>query len=230
MIAAGIYRIVVERGDLPPKFYIGQTINLKKRQSEHIAKLRSGTAHNQALQNAFSQYGEASVRFEPVLICSRDPETLALYEQIVLNAYIERYGARGVFNYRVANVNSSIGTKRSDETRARISAALKGRQLSPDSIARGVAKRIGRKQSVEAIAKRTAKQTGIKRSAETRARMSEAARARGVSPETIAKGLATRAANRAARGGAISERHAAHLRNLADRNRKTPADGANHGR
>jgi group I intron endonuclease len=227
--AAGIYRITVRRGDQSPRFYIGQSVNLRKRASEHLSRLRVGTAHNRALQNAVDLYGIDAVTIETLLVCAPIGDVLAMYEDLVLRFHIATFGARSMFNARVADVSASIGVRHSDETRARISAALKGRKHRPESIALGVAKRIGRKLSPETIALRTAKQTGIKRSAETRERMSAAARGRKISPEAIAKNVATRAANRAARGGALSERQAAHILELAARNRKAAQD-VDHGR
>lgn len=48
----GIYRLTFEN----KKFYIGQSINLFNRISEHIYKLKSNTHYNKKLQNTFNKY------------------------------------------------------------------------------------------------------------------------------------------------------------------------------
>lgn len=43
--------------------YVGQTSSFKKRKVGHLSQLRLGKHYNQALQNAFNQYGEDAFEF-----------------------------------------------------------------------------------------------------------------------------------------------------------------------
>ena len=92
------------------------------------------------------------------------------------------------------------GRKMSPEFCAKMSAARKGIKRSPETCAKIRAVRAGKKHSSETRDKMRAAQTGKKLSSETRARMSAARKGRKgkkLSPETITKRQATRAANRA---------------------------------
>jgi NUMOD3 motif len=76
---------------------------------------------------------------------------------------------------------NGAGQQASAETRARLSAALKGHVVSTATRAKISAALLGRRSSPEAVAKRAAKATGRKhppRTAEARRRMSEAAKRR----------------------------------------------------
>ena len=103
------------------------------------------------------------------------------------------------------------GKKHSPETLAKMSAARKGIKKSPETLAKMSATRKGKKHSSETRDKMRAAQTGKKLSSETRARMSAARKGRKgkkLSPETITKRQATRAANRALKPFQyFSERH-----------------------
>ena len=55
MIQCGIYRIL---NTINNKFYIGSSVNLRKRLYEHRRLLRLGKHENYHLQNAFTKYGE----------------------------------------------------------------------------------------------------------------------------------------------------------------------------
>lgn len=110
-----------------------------------------------------------------------------------------------------------LGTKRSEATRAKISAVQKGRKLTPEqraarcgvkrtpeSIEKRVAKMRGVPQTQEHIAKRVASCKATKsanppppKSAEYRAMMSAKLKGRVITPESLAKQLATKAANKA---------------------------------
>jgi len=87
--------------------------------------------------------------------------------------------------------------KRSPETCAKMSAALKGRKSSPETCAKMSAARKGKKRSPETCAKISAAKKGRKRSPEFCAKVAAALKGKKISPETIAKRQATRAANRA---------------------------------
>lgn len=114
---------------------------------------------------------------------------------------------------------ANLGTKRSDETKRRISEVQKDRKLSPEH----VAKLVGRKATQESIEKRMIHLRGVAhsqehidkrvaarketmaarpkvtRTAEYKAKMRQSLLGRVISPESIAKAKATRAANKLAK-------------------------------
>src|SRR5882762_9754540 len=110
---AGIYRIVVNRSDLLPKFYIGQASNIVSRKASHLRCLRNGTHKNSNLQRAYRKYGEAAFRFEILLIC--EISNLTVYEQAVVNSYMPGT----LYNLCLECVSSVLGIKRSEETKAK---------------------------------------------------------------------------------------------------------------
>jgi hypothetical protein len=84
------------------------------------------------------------------------------------------------------------GPKASDETRAKMSAARRGRKMSPEAIAKTAAAHRGMKRSEETREKIRAAQSNP--SAETRAKIAASMTGRKLSPESIAKREATRRA------------------------------------
>jgi len=152
------------------KKYVGSAgRSFKSRWGQHRSGLRKGTHNSRYLQNAWNKYGEESFLFRIVKCTS--PEEAVSYEQ----AFIDLYkSADRKFGYNISPIaGSSLGVKRTAETRAKISAANIGKKRGP--------------HSPNAIAK----MTGQKRSDETRARISSAAsswqKGRKLSPETRAK-------------------------------------------
>jgi hypothetical protein len=53
---AGIYRFRIDRGHLPPRFYIGSAAIFRKRKTAHLRALRCGNHKNQILQRTFDKY------------------------------------------------------------------------------------------------------------------------------------------------------------------------------
>ena len=66
---SGIYKIV---NKVDNKVYIGQSIDLKKRQKSHFNNLIKGTHQNIYLQNAFNKYGIDNFYFEIIEKCDKD--------------------------------------------------------------------------------------------------------------------------------------------------------------
>lgn len=188
MRVCGIYRITVSRGELTPKFYIGQSVNLSERRATHLRELRSGVSKNPAMQKAFIKYGEDAFSFETLKVCAEDRTDLARFEKVTIDEHIATYGRRNVFNVLVNETTSRLGVPHSDETRFRMSVAQKQKPRSAKQIewaAEFVKINVGRRLTPEAIAKRTAKQKGIVRSGATRLLMSEAARNRPPMSEEV---------------------------------------------
>lgn len=180
---SGIYRIVVERGDLPPKFYIGQTVNMATRRQSHMAALRAGRHDNVALRRAFNKYGSNSMRLEPVVACAPEPAILTEWEQYVLDFYIQRYGRANVYNVMTECVKSHLGVRRSAETKLRMSMAQRGVPKSAEYVARMKLRR----PSPEARAKLSVALKGRKLSPERCAQISESQKNRTRSADIGAK-------------------------------------------
>lgn len=108
------------------KVYIGQAQDVSKRWQHHKATLRGGYHRNRYLQRAWDKYGESAFSFKILEYCSI--EKLDEREQHYIDIYI---GKKMCYNIAVDARSSARGAKRSEETRALISAAQIGRKRKP---------------------------------------------------------------------------------------------------
>lgn len=107
----GIYKITNIKNN---KVYIGESLNIVKRWSEHINQLRSNTHYNHKLQCDFNKYGVDSFKFEVLLALDDsiknyvDKYLLVFYE----DKYIKKYNS--IHNgYNIENtLESLISNKR----------------------------------------------------------------------------------------------------------------------
>lgn len=187
----GIYKIEhVASG----RIYVGSSINIDKRLSEHKSKLRRCGHENRHLQNAWNKYGSDTFAFS-VIEHVADKTTLIQREQHWIDALDA--ACRPNFNI-LPNAHSALGQVVSTETRAKLSAfqssrprqplsaehrailsqKAKGRQMHPNTRAAIHAAVTGRKFGPEFSAKLSAALRGLKRSPETRARLSFVAKHR----------------------------------------------------
>ena len=120
---SGIYRI-----DVGGTYYYGQAADLYHREAHHRSRLNARGHANPQLQNAYDKYDEFS--FKVVLRC--ETNELDRYEQFFLDAYQPLKKCANV----CPTANSVRGRKHTDETRAKIGAAHKGRPKGPESIAK----------------------------------------------------------------------------------------------
>lgn len=152
---SGIYQICnLITGDL----YIGQAVNLKKRECRHLWELQNNIHHSKYLQNAVNKYGIDNFIFTKLIFCEK--EELTSLEQYLVDFYQPKY------NMCKEVVTSCLGIKRSSETRRKISSSHKGKVLSDqhkDALSKA---HLGLKQSTKTIEKRALKLKGIKRSPE----------------------------------------------------------------
>jgi len=114
--ASGIYRIIHLASG---KSYIGSTMNLRKRRSRHFHELHQGIHKNAKLQRAWAKYGPDAFCFE-ILELVLIPELLTAREQFWFRKL------RPEFNI-MPTAGSPLGVKRSQETRAKMSAARMGK-------------------------------------------------------------------------------------------------------
>lgn len=121
----GVYRIV---NLVNGKSYVGSTArSFARRFTEHKHFLKSGKHQTITLQRAWNKYGEDFFIFQIIETC--EPELCLKSEQFWMDFLNPEYNI-----CRVAY--SSLGTKSSPETRAKISKALKKHCESPEARAR----------------------------------------------------------------------------------------------
>lgn len=119
------------------QWYIGSSIALSNRMGVHLRELRKGKHHSWKLQRAYNCYGEAAFEFQVLLFCSKDE--VHAQEQKAIDDY---HGAtdglnvaacpRGGFmrgrhwpeGTKAARVEAMRGFKHTDESKAKIKAAL----------------------------------------------------------------------------------------------------------
>lgn len=120
-MAAGIYAITSPSG----KAYIGSSADIARRWREHLRALRKGEHSCAPLQRAFDKYGEAALVFAVVERCSLAELLAREQQQLTVRDWRTLY-----------NVAPQAGGGRGPHTadsRARISAAHKGKQTSDDT-------------------------------------------------------------------------------------------------
>lgn len=183
----GIYRIVVTRGNNPPKYYIGQASNLERRRKEHLWRLKSRACNNRVLQCAYDKYGVGAFHFEVLATCVLDKALLQSLEQAALDKQIADTGDDSIYNIHRQCVGTPIGVVRSIEIRRRQSESLRGKRRSPEDVAAMAARMRGKKLSPESICKRSLKQKGRVQSPEERAKRSAIMTGKKHSPEACAK-------------------------------------------
>ena len=170
MKTSGIYVITVNRINGLPKFYIGQTYDLRERWFQHFRALRTERHDNIAMLRSYQKYGENAFSYRVVLICEKD--LLTCYEQIILDAYRLWYSEKAILNVMRECVNSHLGVKRTLETIERMSASQRGRKKSPEY----VEKMRSRVTSEATRHKLSIALTGKRHSEETRKKLSESLR------------------------------------------------------
>lgn len=153
------------------KTYIGSAVCLARRWKAHQQALRSGIHRNIHLQRAWDKHGEEAFTFS-VLEIVADPSRLIECEQQWIDC------TRDLYNL-CPTAGSHLGAKRSEQTKQRMSAALKGRAPTAAAIEASRAYHLGRKQSPETVRRRSEAMKGKPRaplSAEVRLKISEAQR------------------------------------------------------
>lgn len=161
---SGIYEILnTVSGDR----YIGQASNFTKRWSRHRRMLQTGVHDNQHLQNAWNKYGECAFSFRVVERCEK--AVITAVEQRWMDFHQPAYN-------KAPAAGSRAGVPSSPETRAKISAAHKGRQKSAEH------------QAAITLALRGRKMPPV--SAETKAKLSKAIKGRKLRPDQAAQAAA----------------------------------------
>lgn len=125
------------------KKYVGLTNNISRRKNEHFSALRNGNHDNQHLQYSWNKYGEENFLFYVIEECSIDK--LSEMEKY----YIEKYHSDDdKYGYNI-EAGGRENKQLSEETRKKLSDALKGRTFSEEHKMRIGQALVGRKFSDE---------------------------------------------------------------------------------
>jgi len=162
MVTIGIYAIRSPSG----KFYIGSSVHVERRRRQHFNMLRAGKHHCLPLQHAFNKYGENSLTFDVLEVCTRD--ALLDKEQAFMNAL----GRAGMYNVcpQAGNGSSAFVTP---EGRRRQAEAIRGRKHSAEAKSRMSVAKQGVLHSAAAKAKISAANSGRTWKEDDRARRAE---------------------------------------------------------
>ncbi len=133
-MTCGIYQI---KNIVDGKIYVGQSVDVAMRWSQHRSALRLGRHPNRYLTNAWHKYGPDAFVFEMLLPC--DVADLTKFEQMALDSIPD--GQR--YNLAACAESAMRGTTASPETRAKQRAAKLGRKQSPETCARRSAGMMG---------------------------------------------------------------------------------------
>lgn len=120
---SGIYAIVNLANN---KLYIGSAASLSNRKQKHLSDLNTGKHHNRYLQRVYNKYGKDYFIFKVVEYSEK--ESLLEREQF----WIDRFDFKNELYNLTPTAGSSLGCKRSDEFRRKISEANKGKKLSDE--------------------------------------------------------------------------------------------------
>ena len=141
---SGIYQI---KNIINNKIYIGSSVDIKRRWSEHRSDLKKMKHHSIHLQRAWYHYGEDVFIFtiledvgEPDLLIEREQHYLDLYKpykrEIGYNS-CPNAGSRLGFKHSEESKKkmskSKIGSKHSEETKRKIGNAQKGKLISDET-------------------------------------------------------------------------------------------------
>jgi group I intron endonuclease len=152
----GVYKI---ENKITGDFYIGSTIDLSKRFSDHKYYMRKGTHHNPKLQKDYNTYGEDSFVFSTLIFC--DVCNLELYEKVFISALNPTYNIQLVGNTAyvitlkkkesaelVASKSKHKGHKWTDAQREKYSATRTGMKIKGSSSPKNLSEE-GRKRRSE---------------------------------------------------------------------------------
>lgn len=184
-----IYRI---RDMVTGRVYIGSAVNVPNRWSVHLSALRRGKHHSVKLQRAWTERGEGAFALE-IVEAVTERTALVGREQY----WIDFYDAVECGFNVAPHAASVLGLKHSDESRAKMRDAARGRKNGPMSEAQKELLRAintGKKMSPESRLKLSESIRGKKRrphSPATIEKIKLAAKQRGISPAVQEKAWAT---------------------------------------
>ena len=174
----GIYSI---KNTINNKIYVGQSVNLESRFTDHKSALRNNRHFNKHLQDSWNKYGEESFEFNIIEEC--EDQNLDEREQF----YIAKYDSMNpLFGYN-RNSGGSTNKQLSEELKKHLSSVLMGHYVSPETIEKLRISHIGKHLSEVAKHKVSIASKGRTPSEETKRRISKANKGRTASEETKRK-------------------------------------------
>lgn len=141
-ILTGIYQIL---NLVTGKFYVGKSVNIPKRWYNHQSQLRRNVSKTPYLQAAWNKYGEENFEFIIIELCSVNE--LVEREQYWMD-YLRAYDRESGYNLN-PNSETSLGVKRSQQTKDRISAANKGNKWSEEAKAKIKGRKVNTDKIIE---------------------------------------------------------------------------------
>ncbi len=157
VVANGICGVYTISCNVSGRVYVGSSIDLPRRERTHKLLLKNGVHKNRHLQAAWNLYGAESFVFDVVERCL--PERVIELEQLYID--LHNWTGTPLYNTSPVSVQPRLGAKASDETRAKLSKALKGKQ-----------QRLGQKHTEETKEKMRRKATGRLHTDAAKAKMS----------------------------------------------------------
>lgn len=158
MTKSGIYSI---RNVVTDNLYVGSSYNLHKRKLSHFRMLRKGNHHSTHLQRSFLKHGTDNFIFSILEECSID--LLLIREQFYIDTLKPRYNICKI-------AGNSLGTKRTEETKRKLSVSHKGQKAWNKGIPRTKAEKEKQRLKILGV---PSKKKGTKLSDEVRERMSK---------------------------------------------------------
>jgi group I intron endonuclease len=112
------------------KKYIGQSVHIEARLNAHISMLRGGYDDSLVLQNAWNKYGEDNFKYYILEECFE--EELNDKEKYWIKE-LKTHVSFGGYNISMGGSSGMLGRKHTDESRKKMSEALKGRTISEET-------------------------------------------------------------------------------------------------
>jgi group I intron endonuclease len=193
----GIYKITCLTTS---KFYLGSTVNLRRRKKEHFTALRHNKHHSQSLQRAWNKYGEQAFTFEvvelvlPVALASREEYWFKKLKpfshngyNIAINAEAPMRGRKQTPEAIEKTRQAKLGTKHTPEQLENMRQAMLGKKHTPESIEKWRQARLGYRPTPETIEKMRQAKLGKKHTPEAIEKNRQARLGKPKSPEAIEK-------------------------------------------
>jgi group I intron endonuclease len=201
-IISGIYKISSKIK--PERCYIGSAVDINKRWTVHLYKLKKGAHHSVKLQNHVNKYKIEDLIFETLLTCGKTE--LIEKEQFFLDTLHPYFNICYTAGNTLGRIPSEttrnkirekkIGNKPSPETRKKMSESGLGRQFTEEHRA-GISKgRLGMCFSEEHRNNISKAKTGTHRTPESRKKQSESMLGVPRSEESIRKMVETNTGKR----------------------------------
>lgn len=175
----GIYVI---RDHSAGKAYIGSSVDMERRMTEHKNDLKAGKHSNIPLQKAYGDKNKMTVIVLPII--EQDQNKIQEMEQELITRFFDK----GVlYNLKKTVLPSNVGFRPSSEMLDKCRLVNLGRKDTPEQIEVKRLRATGKTPSLETRRKMSVAQTGLKQSPEAIAKISLANKGRVASGETRQK-------------------------------------------